>query len=96
MFGGQTFVVRVSDDGASPRVARGDWVWVDPDETAADGCLVAGWAEGPDLATVVRLMLVEDGRRILRPLNAGFPDIEVTRENETMIRGTVVFAGRGV
>ena len=95
MHGPETFIARAADDGASPRVARGDWVWVDPDEPADHGRLVAVWADGTEPATLVRLMVVEGGRRVLRALEAGFADIEVTRENETMIRGTVVFAGRG-
>ena len=88
-------MTRAADDGAAPRVARGDWVWVDPDEPVEPGRLAAAWADGTESATMVRLMVADGGRRVLRALEAGFPDIEVTRDNETMIRGTVVLAGRG-
>ena len=72
-------------------------MWVDPDEPAEPGRLVAAWADAAESATMVRLMaLDDDGRRVLRALGDGFPDIAVTRDNETMIRGTVVLAGRGV
>ena len=47
-------------------------------------------------ATLVWLMAVENGRSVLRAANPGRPDIEVTRANETMIRGVVVFVGRAV
>ena len=41
-------------------------------------------------------MTVESGRSVLRAANSGWPDMEVTRANETMIRAAVVFVGRGV
>ena len=41
MFGRETFIVRVAEDAMAPRVRAGDYVWVDPDEPAADGRLVA-------------------------------------------------------
>ena len=37
MFGRETFIVRVAEDAMAPRVRVGDYVWVDPDEPAADG-----------------------------------------------------------
>ena len=96
MHGRETFIVRAADGGAAPRVARGDYVWVDPDEPAADGRLVAVWANGPGAATIVRPMAVEDGRRVLCALDGISPDIVLDADNETMIRGVVVFVGRGV
>ena len=96
MHGRETFIVRAADDGAHPDVSRGDWVWVDPDEPAEPGRLVAAWADAAESATMVRLMVLDDGRRVLRALDGCFADIAVTRDNETMIRGTVVLAGRGV
>jgi len=44
----------------------------------------------------VRLMTVEAGRRVLRAATLSFLDIAVTRANETMIPGMVVFVGRAV
>lgn len=41
-------------------------------------------------------MVADGGRRVLRVAEAGVPDIEVTRDNETMIRGMVVSRGGGV
>ena len=93
MHGRDTFVERAADGGAAPRVPEGGWVWVDPDEPADPGRLVAAWADAAESATIVRLMVAEDGRRLLRALGEGFPDIELTRDNETMIRGAVVFVG---
>ena len=40
VFGPETFVERVSDDGMVPRISRGDYVYVDPDGPAADGSVV--------------------------------------------------------
>ena len=44
MFGRETFIVRVAEDAMAPRVRAGDYVWVDPDEPAADGRMRrSGW-----------------------------------------------------
>ena len=96
MFGPETFIERVGDDGLAPAVPEGHHVWIDPDEPARDGRLVAVWANGPGSATLVRTYRVAAGGRVLRATNPGWPDIEVTRDNETMIRSVVVFAGESV
>ena len=44
-------------------------------------------------AVAVRRLVEEDGCRILHAVDPGWPDIEVTRDNETLIRGTVVLVG---
>ena len=41
MFDRETFVVRVAEDAMAPRVRVGNYVWVNPDEPAADGRPVA-------------------------------------------------------
>ena len=96
MFGRETFIERVDDDALAPLAAAGDFAWIDPDEPAEDGRLVAVWADGPGSATLVRMLVVEDGCRVLRGLNPGWAEIAVHGDNETMIRGTVVFVGGGV
>ena len=65
MFGRETFIVRVAEDAMAPRVQVGDYVWVDPDEPTADGHLVAVRDPGRGGATVVRLLIERDGRRLL-------------------------------
>ena len=82
------------DDALAPVAAAGDFAWIDPDEPAEDGRLVAVWEDGPGSATLVRLLEAEDGRRVLRALDPGWPERVLDRDNETMIRGTVVFLGR--
>ena len=96
MFGPETFIERVGDDALAPDLAEGHYAWIDPDEPVRDGQLVAVWAEGPGSATLVRSFHVEDGIRVLRAGNPGWPEIVLDRDNETMIRGVVVFAGLGV
>ena len=59
MFGPETFVERVADDGMAPRISRGDYVYVDPDEPAVDGSVVL-FGRGAD--AVVRRLVVEAGR----------------------------------
>ena len=78
MHGPETFVARAADDPMAPGIAPGDFVWVDPDEPA-----------------VVRLLVVaEGGRRLLRALGEGYPEIVVDADNETGIRGVAVLRGR--
>ncbi|MXY55307.1 MAG: hypothetical protein F4Y41_02750 [Gammaproteobacteria bacterium] len=86
----------MKDDSAAPYVRGGEWVWVDPDEPAEPGRLVAAWADAAESVTIVRLMVVDGELRVLRAPDGGLPDIAVTRDNETMIRGVVVFVGRSV
>ena len=47
-------------------------------------------------SAVVRLLVVEDGRRVLRALGGDRPGIVVDADNETDIRGVAVFRGRKV
>ena len=56
MFGRETFIVRVAEDAMAPRVRTGDYVWVDPDEPAADGR---------------RTLRAHDGRCPVRTVDAG-------------------------
>ena len=94
MFGPETFVERVSDDGMAPRISRGDYVYVDPDGPAADGSVVL-FGRGAD--AVARLLVAEaDGRRVLRAARDGYPEIVVDADNEADIRGVAVFAGRAI
>ena len=65
MLGREPFIVRVAEDAMAPRVRMGDYVWIDPDEPAADGCLVAVRDPGCGGETVVRL-LVQRGMRCSR------------------------------
>ena len=96
MFGRETFIVRIAEDAMAPRVRAGDYVWVDPDEPMADGCLVAVRDPGRGGETVVRRLVVRDGRRFLRALDARVPERSVDAGNETDIRGVVVFVGNTV
>ena len=92
MYGPETFVARAADDAMAPGIAPGDYVWVDPDEPAVDGSIVLF---GHGEAAVVRLLVVaEGGRRLLRALGEGYPEIALDADNETGIRGVAVLRGR--
>ena len=97
MFGRETFIVRVAEDAMASHVRAGDYVWVDLDESAADGRRVAVRDPGRGGETVVRLLLVErDGRRTLRALDGRCPERTIDADNETDIRGVVVLMGNTV
>ena len=96
MFGRETFIVRIAEDAMAPRVRAGDYVWIDPDEPAADGRLVAVRDPARGGETVVRLLVERDGCRTLRALDGRCPERTVDAGNETDIRGVVVFVGNEV
>ena len=96
MFGSETFIVRIAEDAMAPRVRVGDYVWVDPDEPAVHGSLVAVRDPGRGGETVVRHLIERDGRRILRALDDRCPERTVDAGNESDIRGVVVLVGNTV
>ena len=79
----------------APRVAEGDWFFVDPDEPAAPGRLV-GVADPDTGERTCRLLAEEDGRWVLRAVDARWPSRVLDGDLVTMITGTVVFVGSGV
>ena len=94
-FGPETFVLGMAGASMEPRFLDGDYLYVDPDEPAEPGCYVAvGGGEAG--ATTLRLLVEEDGRRVLRALNPGWPEWILVAGNETMILAVVVFAGHAV
>ena len=96
MFGRDTFIVRIAEDAMAPRVREGDYVWIDPDEPAADGRFVAMRDPARGGETVVRQLIERDGRRILRAFDERCPERIVDADNETDIRSVVVFVGNTV
>ena len=64
---------RLGDGGDGVLSAAGDSRYIDPDEPAAHGWMVAVRAEGPGSATLVPLMAVESGRSVLRAANQDRP-----------------------
>ena len=72
------------------------YVWIDPDEPATDGRLVAVHDPGRGGETVVRLLVERDGHRALRAFDDRCPERIVDVGNETDIRGVVVFVGNTV
>ena len=93
-YGVETFVARIEDDAMAPLLPRGYWAFVDPDEPIGVGLLVA--LDDGVGGIAVRQLVEEEGRRILRAVDPAWPDIVVTGDNETDIRGTVVFVGAAV
>ena len=94
-YGSETFVARMADDSMVPRVCARDFFFVDPDEPAEPGRLV-GLRDPESGEVTCRLLVAEDGKRLFRAADPHWPDRVLTRDNETMIAGTVVFVGSGV
>ena len=87
--------LRVDDDALAPWFRRGDFVWVEPDVTAAPGRIVAVRAAAGGEA-VVRLLIEEGGARVLRALGPEYPDLPYDDDAEGRLIGTVVFAGEAI
>ena len=66
---------------------------MDTDKPVVDGSVVLF---GRGEAAVVGMLVVEDGRRMLRAVRGGYPELVVDADNEADIRGLVVFAGRAI
>lgn len=94
-YGRDTFVVRVEDNRMAPRFNEGDFVFVDPDEPAVDGCFV-GIRHDDGRAMTIRRFTDEGGRRLLRTMNPDYIECELDAKNETMICGVAVFVVRRV
>ncbi len=95
MYGRDTFIVRADDDALAPRIRKGDYVYVDPDEPAVPGRLVAVW-DAVHAKTTVRLLVSSGGRDVLRVFDGSQSDEVLDASNETDIQGAVVFVGRRV
>ena len=94
-YGPETFAVRMPDASMAPELPPGAWAFVDPDEPMAPGRLV-GVDDAESGGVTVRRLVAEDGRLLLRAADPGWPDVAVTSDNETAIRGTVVVVGVAV
>ncbi len=95
-FGPETFIVRVGDDCMEPRFRDGDFVWIDPDAPAVDGCFVGVWDGVEGETTAIRRFQKRNGQRTLCTLNPCRVECVIDAKNETVIRGVVVFVGSGV
>ena len=95
IFGPNTFVVRVDGSDMAPRFRRGDFVYVDPDASEKVGRFVPVRDEASD-ATAIRQLVEVEGRRVLRALGGDRPDRDLDTDGESLIRGVVLFQGRGI
>lgn len=94
-FGLDTFVLRLVGDAMAPVFRAGELIYVDPDVPAESGRFVAMRHEGTG-TTLVRRIVEEDGRQVLRAQDSDVPDCGFGAEMGTSFLGVVVFAGREV
>ncbi len=94
-YGLDTFVVRVEDNDMAPAIRNGDYVWVNPDEPAADGRLV-GVRDPQAGKMVIRRIGRADGRIVLHTFNPPRVERVLVGDEERRIEGAVVFVGNRV
>lgn len=87
-----TFVLRVKGESMEPKFHDGDLIFVDPEVPPSGGRYVVASLEGDREATF-RQLIVEGGRRYLKALNPDWPERIVEMDEDTVIRGVVVFKG---
>jgi SOS-response transcriptional repressor LexA len=90
--GPHTYVLRVTGVSMEPVFRDGELIFVDPEAEARHGSFVVVRLDHEKTATFKQLV-VERGRRYLRPLNDRWPDPIIEVEGAATICGVVVFKG---
>ncbi|WP_158161189.1 LexA family protein [Grimontia hollisae] len=93
--GPRTFVLEVDGVSMEPDFKDGYLIWVDPDKQYVNKSLVVARLDDRDEATFKQL-IVEDGIKMLKPLNKDWPEQYVQINGNCTIVGVVVFGGRAV
>ncbi|MGA4637094.1 LexA family protein [Pseudomonas solani] len=88
----QTFTVRLEDDSMDGMgLVAGDLLLADRSRIAVDGSLVVAVIDGD---FYIRRLRHEDGRRVLLAENARYPALNLSPEQDWMIRGVVTHSFR--
>ena len=93
--GPRTYVLRVQGHSMEPRFTEGELIFVDPDAEPCHGSFVVVRLDDANQATFKQL-IIENGRRYLRPLNERWPDPIIEINGNATLCGVVVFQGRPV
>lgn len=93
--GPRTYVLRVQGHSMEPRFTEGELIFVDPDAEARHGSFVVVRLDDAHQATFKQL-IIEGGRRYLRPLNERWPDPIIEINGHATLCGVVIFQGRPV
>lgn len=91
--GRMTFALRVRGISMEPEFRDGDYIFVDPDVTPRNRSYVVVRIDDRDETTFKQLIL-EDGRKLLKPLNPAWPEQIIEINGKGRICGVVVFSGR--
>ena len=91
----ETFVLRIRGRSMEPKFYEGDLVFVDPHAWADNGKYVVVRLEDTN-ETMIKQLVVKDGRRHLRATNPDWPDPVVDGNDTIVLCGVVVFKGNMV
>lgn len=81
----EPFALRVLGDSMEPEFKDGNIIIIDSAAAVESGCYVLAMV---DDEYIFRQLIIEDDRYVLRALNAGYEEIEISGINE--IRGVIV------
>ncbi|MEL6115129.1 S24 family peptidase [Photobacterium sp. SP02] len=90
--GPRTFVLQVEGISMEPNFKDGNLIWVDPDVEPINKKLVVARLDDRNQATFKQL-IIEDGLKMLKPLNKEWPEQYVPINGNCTIVGVVVFGG---
>ena len=82
---GEPFALRVLGDSMSPEFPDGSIIIIDPANKAQDGDYVIAEVEGE---FIFRQFCIEEGRHLIKALNPGYPEIDVSGM-QNIIKGVV-------
>ena len=90
-----TFVLKVRGVSMEPKFKDGEHIFVDPTMPASADKYVIAHVEG-SLEPVLRQVVLEGGRRFLRPTNSHWPEAILEINSRVSIVGVVIYKGEPV
>lgn len=88
-----TYALQVRGVSMEPEFHDGDYIYVDPASEAKHRSFVIVRLMDRDEA-IFKQLIIEEGRRFLKPLNPAWPDAIIEINEKAMICGAVVFKGK--
>lgn len=88
----KTFLLEVDGISMEPDFKAGHLIWVDPDREAINKSLVVARLGNNEEATF-KQMIIEDGMKMLKPMNRDWPEQYIQLDENCEILGIVIFCG---
>lgn len=91
----RTYALRVRGISMEPDFKNDDYIFIDPSiEPKNRSFVIVRLDDNPENQTTFKQLIIEDGRRFLKPLNPDWPDQMIEINGQATICGVVIFKGR--